>query len=57
MDLEEVKKAVQLAATEGVLSCQEARALAEKLEVAYTEVGKACNDTGVKVRYCELGCF
>ncbi len=57
MDLEQVKKAVEQAAKNGVLTCPEARALAEKLGVAYSLVGKACNESGVKLRACELGCF
>jgi hypothetical protein len=57
MDLEQVKEAVKQAATQGVLTCHDARALAEKLGVDYGLVGKACNEADVKVRVCELGCF
>jgi hypothetical protein len=57
MDLEDVKKAVRQAATNGVLTCHDARALAEKLGVEYALVGQACDEAGVKVRSCELGCF
>jgi hypothetical protein len=57
MDLKKVKEVVVEAATNGVLSCHDARALAEKLAVDYSVVGKACNEAGVKIRVCELGCF
>ncbi len=57
MDPEKVKEAVLAAATNGVITCHDARALAEKLGVDYSVVGKACNDADVKVRVCELGCF
>ena len=57
MELEEVKEAVAKAAKDGVLTCHDARALAEKLSVDYSVVGQACDDAGVKVRICELGCF
>jgi len=57
MDLEQVKAEVEKAATEKVLTCHDARALAEKLGVDYLMVGKACNEVGIKVRICELGCF
>jgi hypothetical protein len=57
MDLQQVKQAVEQAATNGVLTCHDARALAEELEVEYSLVGQACNEVGVKVRVCELGCF
>ena len=57
MDMEQVKTEVEKAATEKVLTCHDARALAEKLGVDYPMVGKACNEAGIKVRICELGCF
>jgi hypothetical protein len=57
MDLEQVKEAVEQAAKNAVLTCHDARALAEKLGVEYALVGQACNEAGIKVRSCELGCF
>jgi hypothetical protein len=57
VDLEQVKTEVEKAATEKVLTCHDARALAEKLGVDYPTLGKACDDADVKVRICELGCF
>jgi hypothetical protein len=57
MDLEKVKEAVKSEAKNGVLTCHEARALAERLGVEYSVLGQACDDAGIKVRVCELGCF
>ena len=57
MELEQVKQEVEQAAEAGRLSCHDARALAEKLGVAYSMVGKACNELQVKIHACELGCF
>ncbi len=57
MELEQVKEAVQQAAKDGVLTCHDARALAEELGVDYSLVGQACNEAGIKVRVCDLGCF
>jgi hypothetical protein len=57
VDLKEVKEAVKQAAADGVLTCHDARALAEKLGVTYALLGQACDKVGVKVRSCELGCF
>ncbi len=57
MDLDQVKAEVEKAATDKVLTCHDARALAEKLGVDYIVVGKACNEANIKVRVCELGCF
>jgi hypothetical protein len=57
MDLEQVKAEVEKAAAGKVLTCQDARALADELGVDYSLVGKACNELGVKIRACQLGCF
>jgi hypothetical protein len=57
MEKPEVEEAVRLAAKDGPLTCHDARELAEKLGVDYQVVGQACNDLGVKIRVCELGCF
>ena len=55
--MEQVKVEVERAAEGGHLSCHDARALAEKLGVDYSVVGKACNELKVKLQACELGCF
>lgn len=55
--MEQVKNEVEQAAEGGRLSCQEARALAEKLGVEYRQVGQACDELDVKIQACELGCF
>lgn len=57
MEMEQIKTEVEQAAEGGRLSCHEARALAEKLGVEYSQVGKACNELEVKIQACELGCF
>lgn len=57
VDLEEIKKEVEQAAQDRRLTCEEARALAERLGVPYSQVGKACDELEVKLHACELGCF
>jgi hypothetical protein len=61
MDFEALKAEILKAATqtekEKMYTCHDARALAEKLGVDYATFGRACDDAGVKVRVCELGCF
>ena len=44
-------------APQGRISCSDARQLAEKLEIPYGVVGKACNEAKIKIFACELGCF
>jgi hypothetical protein len=57
MDIERVKEEIEQAADDRRLSCEEARALAERLGISYAEMGKACDELKVKLYGCELGCF
>lgn len=58
---EELVAAVKAAAGEregrAVLSCSAAFKIAEELSVPVAAVGKTCNEIGVKVIHCQLGCF
>jgi hypothetical protein len=39
------------------LTCTEARQLAKKHNISLKEVGDTCNNLGIKITDCELGCF
>jgi hypothetical protein len=39
------------------LPCAEAFKIAGDLDVSLAEIGKACNELGIKVASCQLGCF
>jgi hypothetical protein len=39
------------------LPCAEAFKVARDLEVPIAEVGRACNELGIKIIACQLGCF
>ncbi len=39
------------------LPCAEAFKVARDLEVPVAEVGRACNELGIKIVHCQLGCF
>jgi hypothetical protein len=39
------------------LPCPEAFKIASDLEVSLSEVGKSCNELGIKIVGCQLGCF
>ena len=53
----ELADAVREAARCGKITCPQAREIAERLELPYTAVGKACNELEIKVKGCSLGCF
>ena len=57
MEDKELIKILQEKAPERKMSCAEARALAEKLGIHPSEIGKACNEAKIKIFACELGCF
>ena len=39
------------------ISCLDARQLAEELQIDTRELGRICDEAGVKITACELGCF
>lgn len=39
------------------LACGEAFRIAADLDVPIAEVGRACNELGIKIVACQLGCF
>ncbi|MFA4877945.1 MAG: hypothetical protein WC586_11060 [Methanoregula sp.] len=39
------------------ITCPQAFAIAEKHKIAKSEVSRYCNEHGVKIRACQLGCF
>ncbi|MCL1975053.1 MAG: hypothetical protein FWG61_02680 [Firmicutes bacterium] len=49
--------ALREAAPQGRISCEEARALAENINLPYELVGEAADELGIKIQACQLGCF
>jgi hypothetical protein len=39
------------------LPCPEAFKIAHDLELSLAEVGKTCDELGIKIIACQLGCF
>lgn len=57
MDQEKIIEKLKELAPAGRICCADARKLAEQLEIAYAEIGKACDQAGIRIAACELGCF
>jgi len=45
------------AGDEKYLACADAHAIADDLDVSLADVGRACNELGIKIVQCQLGCF
>ncbi len=39
------------------LACADAFKIAHDLDVPVADVGRTCNELGIKVMQCQLGCF
>ena len=58
---DELVTAVKAAASDrdgrAVLSCSDAFRLAEAHAAPVAMIGRICNETGIKIVHCQLGCF
>ena len=57
MNAEQIKKVFE---TEGItteITCPDAFAIAEKYGISKKDISRYCNQQGVKIRACQLGCF
>ena len=57
MTQEELRDTIQAQAVDGKVSCKAMLDLAAETETPSQQIGKICNDLGVKVSACQLGCF
>ncbi len=39
------------------IACADAFKIAQDLDVPLADVGRTCNELGIKVMQCQLGCF
>jgi hypothetical protein len=57
---EKEKLIVDAAAPRGekkILSCADAFKLSKEHDISLKDIGDACNEFGIKIIDCELGCF
>jgi len=57
MTTEELREAIQTQAVEGKVSCKAMLDLARDTETPSRQIAKTCNELGVKICACQLGCF
>jgi molybdate transport system regulatory protein len=52
-----IETVIKQAGEDKRLACAEAFRIAADLDVPVGEVGRVCNELGIKVVTCQLGCF
>ncbi len=57
MDTNEIIEKIKKLSKDDRINCADARKLAEEYQLEYRQVGKACDEAGIKINACELGCF
>lgn len=57
MDEEKVRQAIKAEAREERLLCSQAFSIAGELNCELADVGRLCNELGVRITSCQLGCF
>lgn len=55
--LEAVKAAAVDRDGRTILACAKAFQIAETFSVSTREIGDLCNEEGIKIAHCQLGCF
>jgi hypothetical protein len=57
MDEQKIRSVFEKEGIEREIQCPEAFAIAEKYSISKTDIARFCNENGVKIRACQLGCF
>ena len=57
MTPEELRQAIQSQAVEGKVACKAMLDLAGRTDTPSRQIAKVCNELGVKISACQLGCF
>lgn len=56
-EMDKAKQAVREIARDGKASCKQLLELAQTTGLSPAGLGQACNELGVKIHACQLGCF
>lgn len=57
MTEEQLRQAVRSKAVEGRVTCKVLLETAAETGAPPAEIGRMCNELGIKIRECQLGCF
>ncbi|NQU76666.1 MAG: hypothetical protein HQ546_10175 [Planctomycetes bacterium] len=56
-DEEQLREAITGAAKDSKVPCRFLLALAERTDTPPAQIGRLCDEMGVHIRACQLGCF
>jgi hypothetical protein len=54
---DEIREALRPHERDGWIDCRDALAIAARLGVPPSQVGRLCDRAGIKIANCQLGCF
>ena len=54
---QEIREAIGLAAKDGKVACKALLDLAAQTAVPPKEIGRLCDEMGIRIHGCQLGCF
>ena len=54
---DKLKQALKEIATDGRITCEDVWQFADDNGITKSEMGKACDDLGIRINSCQLGCF
>ncbi|HNY89003.1 MAG TPA: hypothetical protein PK154_02980 [Methanoregulaceae archaeon] len=57
MDEQKIQSIFREAGIEKEIKCPEAFLISEKYGISKTDISRFCNENGIKIRACQLGCF
>ncbi len=57
MRREELIEKIRAATVDNRLTCERAHELSQELQVELAEIGAICNQLGIRISQCQLGCF
>jgi len=57
MNEKRIRSAFKEEGIEKEIQCPEAFLISEKYGISKTDISRFCNENGIKIRACQLGCF
>ena len=56
-DDDRLREAIREISKDGKVTCERLLELADRTGSSPADVGRLCNETGIRIRACQLGCF